>query len=146
MGSAVAERVLIDSGPLVALGSVRDAEHRRCKEAIKQLRAPLFTCLPVLTEVAWLLRHHPAAFEHLLEWFGDGLLKLLTIDERDLPELAKLLNRYRKQRVQLADACLVHLAFREDIRAIFTLDRRDFSWFRDRRNRPLRLIPDASAS
>jgi uncharacterized protein len=47
-------------------------------------------------------------------------------------------------RPQLADASLVHLANRESIDTIFTLDRRNFSVYRSARNRRFRLIPDIS--
>jgi predicted nucleic acid-binding protein len=43
--------------------------------------------------------------------------------------------------IQLADASLVHLANREGIDTIFTLDRRDFSVMRKAGGRKLRLLP-----
>ena len=45
---------------------------------------------------------------------------------------------------QLADAALVYLAERDHIRSIFTLDQRDFSIYRLKRNRALRIIPELS--
>jgi predicted nucleic acid-binding protein len=53
-----------------------------------------------------------------------------------------MMRRYEDIGLQLADAALVHLAERENIRTVFTLDRRDFSIIRLKRNRPLRLIPE----
>jgi uncharacterized protein len=52
------------------------------------------------------------------------------------------MKRYESAGVQFADAALAHLAERENIRAVFTLDRRDFTIIRLKRNRTLRLIPD----
>ena len=52
------------------------------------------------------------------------------------------MKRYESSGLQLADAALAHLAEREDIRTVFTTDRRDFSIIRLKRNRTLRLIPD----
>jgi predicted nucleic acid-binding protein len=52
------------------------------------------------------------------------------------------MRRYEGIGLQMADAALVHLAEREGIRTVFTLDRRDFSIVRLKRNRTLRLIPD----
>jgi hypothetical protein len=44
-------------------------------------------------------------------------------------------------RIRLADASLVHLANREGIEMMFTLDRRDFGVLRLAHGRKLRLIP-----
>jgi hypothetical protein len=43
----------------------------------------------------------------------------------------------------LTDAALAYLAEREQVRTVFTLDRRDFSVIRLKRNRALKIIPDA---
>jgi predicted nucleic acid-binding protein len=60
----------------------------------------------------------------------------------DLPAIAAVMRRYEDAGLQLADAALTHLAEREGIRTVFTIDRRDFSIIRLKRNRTLRLIPD----
>ncbi len=51
------------------------------------------------------------------------------------------MRRYESIGAQLADASLIHLAEREGIRTIFTLDRRDFSIYRLKDNRALTLLP-----
>ena len=55
----MAERAVVDTGPLVAIIRKREKAHRNCVAALKALRSPLLTCWPVLTEVAWLLRGEP---------------------------------------------------------------------------------------
>lgn len=136
------ERVLIDSGPLIALFSEDDRDHARCRAALARLRAPLLTCWPVVTEVAWLLRTRPRGLQDVLESFDRGLFALLPLEADDIPPIAAQMTRYERARLQLADAALVHLAEREGIRTVFTLDRRDFSIVRLKRNRPLTLLPD----
>jgi predicted nucleic acid-binding protein len=136
-------RVLVDTGPLVAFVSTTDAYHRRCAETLAALDPPLLTCWPVLTEAAWLLRQEPVALAKLFEGFDIGLLALLELDPAALPWIAAFLRRYVSARIQLADAALAYLAEREGVHTLFTLDRRDFSIIRLKRNRVLRLIPDA---
>jgi hypothetical protein len=63
------------------------------------------------------------------------------LDEADLSGIAAILAKYERLRVQLADASLLHLANRDAIDTIFTLDRRDFSVLRLARGKKLRVIP-----
>lgn len=135
-------RVLIDTGPLVAILSHRDSHHESCSALLRQIQPPLLTCWPVLTEAAWLLRREPAGLERLLSSFDAGLFRLLELDDNALAWIGKFLRRYRNLEAQLADAALVYLAEREGIDQIFTLDRRDFSVYRTSRNRMLRLLPE----
>jgi predicted nucleic acid-binding protein len=51
------------------------------------------------------------------------------------------LQKYADLNPQLADASLLYLADREQINSIFTLDRRDFSVYRNRHDRPFILLP-----
>jgi len=138
----VTERILVDTGPIVALLSARDEHHERCGDALAALDPPLLTCWPVVTEAAWLLRERPDAIAKLFEGFDAGLFALLTLDATDIPAVAAVMKRYASSGLQLADATLAHLAERENIRTIFTTDRRDFSIIRLKRNRTLRIIPD----
>ena len=135
-------RVLVDTGPLIAVLSPRDEFHSTCVEQLRKLVPPLWTCWPVVTEAAWLLRREPAALQRLLGSFDGGLLRLLVMDEAALPWIATFLQRYRRLGPQLADAALVYLAEREDMDTVFTLDRRDFSVYRFGRNRSFHLLPE----
>jgi len=51
------------------------------------------------------------------------------------------MEQYENLDPQLADACLVYLAHRENIDTVFTLDRRDFSVYRTSRKRPFQIVP-----
>lgn len=135
------QRILIDTGPIVAILSENDQHHQRCVAELAGLRPPLYTCWPVLTEAQWLLRHDAQAVDGLFRAFQSGLLTLLPLDEDAMPWLAAFLRRYPKIKPDLADATLVYLAEREGIPTVFTLDQRDFSVYRYNRNRHLRIIP-----
>lgn len=135
------QRILIDTGPIVAILSGVDQHHLRCTEELAGLCPPLFTCWPVVTEAQWLLRRDARAVEGLFRAFSSGLLALLPVDEGAMPWLAAFLRRYPKIEPDLTDATLVYLAEREGIHTVFTLDQRDFSLYRYSRNRRLQIIP-----
>jgi predicted nucleic acid-binding protein len=139
---AFADRILVDTGPLVAILSPRDQFHDACIRALKDHAPPLYTCWPVLTEAAWLLRFDPDAVERLLKSAATGLFRILTLDETDAPAIASILRKYRRLKPQLADAALVHLAQRESIETIFTVGRRDFGVYRPAPNRTFRIVPE----
>jgi predicted nucleic acid-binding protein len=134
-------RVLVDTGPLVAIMSRADQHHKTCVEALHDLPGPLFSCWPVLTEAAWLLRGHAGAIQQLLDGVSAGFLELLSIPGAEAADFGKVVEKYRNIRPQLADAALVYLAERDGFDTIFTLDRRDFSVYQAGRKRAFRIIP-----
>lgn len=134
-------RVLVDTGPIVAILSRRDQFHRTCLDALREMPGPLFTCWPVLTEAAWLLRSDATAVQKLLESITSGLFELLPLATDDAKPIATIMKKYRDIRIQLADAALVHLAARDRLDTIFTLDQRDFSVYRLPRGRAFRMLP-----
>jgi predicted nucleic acid-binding protein len=135
------DRILLDTGPLVAMLSPNDSCHQDCVNALREIAAPLFSCWPVLTEAAWLMRRSPSGVQRLLDTIESGLVDLLPLAASDGRPIAAIMKKYESIRPQLADAALVHLAHREEIQTIFTLDRRDFSIYRDSRRRAFHIIP-----
>jgi hypothetical protein len=77
----------------------------------------------------------------LLESFNGRPFELASLGGADLPSVVAILAKYSNLDMQLADACLVHLAERESVRTIFTLDRRDFSVVRLAGGKKLRILP-----
>lgn len=134
--------ILVDTGPIVALLAARDAKHKLCVEAAKGITEQLVTCWPVLTEAAWLLRSDPRAVHAMLKAVSDSTFVLAELNHTDAIDVAAIITKYRTAGAQLADAALLHLAEREKITSVFTLDRRDFSLFRTRSGRALTIVPD----
>ena len=134
-------RVLVDTGPIVAMMLESDEHHQACVEQLRQITGPLMTCWPVITEAVWLLRAYPKAIRRLLSSFQGRPFELVSLGEADLPAVSTILAKYDDLGLQLADAALVHLANREGIEMLFTLDRRDFGVVRLAGGRNLRLIP-----
>jgi hypothetical protein len=134
-------RVLVDTGPIVAILSRRDQYHRTCVEALRDMPGPLFTCWPVITEAAWLLRRDSNAVQKLLNSIDTGFLALLSLGTDDAKPITAIMKKYRNIRIQLADATLVHLAARDGLDTIFTLDQRDFSVYRLPKGRVFQILP-----
>jgi predicted nucleic acid-binding protein len=137
-----ADRILVDTGPLVAILSRDDSHHSACVSALRGMPGPLLSCWPVVTEAAWLLRRFPQAVQRLLGSVDRGFLELLPLAGAEAKAIASLMKRYENIRPQLADVALVYLAGRERIESIFTLDRRDFSIYRTGRKRYFRILPE----
>ena len=133
--------VLVDAGPLVALIEAADRNHNRCIAALKTLSDPLLTVWPAFTEAMYLLGGSARSQDALWGMVESGGLEFASLTEDDAAGLHQLMQRYRDQPMDLADAAIVHVADREDIRRVFTLDRRHFSVYRIRRRTPLSLLP-----
>jgi uncharacterized protein len=138
------KRILVDTGPLVAILSDQDEHHLSCVAALKEMPGPLLTCWPVITEAAWLLRRSPRAIQQLLASMDSGLIEILPLAGSEAKSVSAIMKRYENIAPQLADAALVYLAGRERIEMIFTLDRRDFSIYRGARRRAFRLLPETN--
>ena len=137
----MSERVVVDTGPLVAIVRKREEAHHRCVAAIKELRAPLLTCWPVLTEAAWLLRHEPGGLKAIDGLLQTGAIRIVELDADAFHWIINFLEQYRSVGAQLADAALMFIAEQERIESVLTLDRRDFSVYRTSAGRALTILP-----
>jgi predicted nucleic acid-binding protein len=133
--------VLVDTGPLVALLKRNDDHHEEVVAALKEIRDPLFTVWPVMVEAMYLLAYSWEAQKALWEILENGVVRLLDLDETDVPEMKRLMEKYRDLPMDMADAALVHVAAREDIRRVLTVDKRDFSVYRLPRKGSFTLLP-----
>jgi len=141
----ISEPVLVDTEALLALYNARDPYHSACKKQAAALPiGKVFTCWPIITEAAYMLRKHPAERDHLLRQTQQQEFCLLPLRASDVQSIRDVFDKYHDQEVDLADASLVHLAERENINAIFTLDNRHFRIYRRLDGTPFRLLPDDS--
>jgi predicted nucleic acid-binding protein len=134
-------RILVDTGPLVAILARDDEYHDVCVNALRDMPAPLLSCWPVITEAAWLLRKSSRAVQQLLRSIDGSFLELLPLAGAEGEAIAALMKRYEDIHPQFVDAALVYLASREKIETIFTLDQRDFSIYRSGRS-TFRIVPE----
>jgi predicted nucleic acid-binding protein len=125
---------LVDTGPLVAILDRDDPDHSRCARAFRQVRPPLLTTWPVITESLYLVAFSRRAQDGLLEMIQRGAVAIAPLTGQDVPRLRALMEKYRDTPMDFADATLVRVAERDGIENIFTLDR-DFVVYRAGRGR-----------
>ena len=89
----------------------------------------------------YLLQSSVDAQSALLEMIERGFLKIFDIGTSDLPPIRALLKKYSDQPMDFADATLVHVANRENVTEVFTLDRRDFGVYRLRQGKSFTVLP-----
>ncbi len=133
--------ILIDTGPLVAILHRGDRDHELCVDTLKHLREPLLTTWMPVTEAMYLLEFSPKARDALLQMIERKAVQVLPLEREDMPMLRALMSKYSDLPMDFADATLVHMANRQSIGQIFTLDRRDFSIYRLKGGRSFTVIP-----
>jgi predicted nucleic acid-binding protein len=137
----VAARALADTGALLAYLDRSDRWHSRCRAALTELRLPLVTSLPVLTELFHLVGDHSREVEAAWGFVRSGALTVLPFADLELADLEVLMRRYRDRPMDLADATLVHLAERESVSTVFTIDHDDFETYRIGGRKRFRILP-----
>jgi len=139
----LSEPVLVDAGPLVAIYNTKDPHHQICYKQLKLLpMGKAYTCLPAVTEAAYLLRRYPEFRDDLIRSILSGEFSLLPFEMKEFSSVLDIFSTYDDQEIDFTDAVLLCLANREEIDVVFTLDRRHFSVFRKSNGRHLRLLPE----
>jgi uncharacterized protein len=133
--------VLVDAGPLIALIEPSDRNYTRCVSALEALTDRLVTVWPAFTEAMYLLSASPRSQEALWGMIESGGLDLAVLSANDATRMRELMEKYRDQPMDLADAALVHVAERDGLRRIFTLDRRHFTVYRIGKRGRFTILP-----
>ncbi len=133
--------LLVDTGVLLAAVSPRDKWHGPCAALLVETNVPLLTTVAVLTELFYFAHQDSRRTDLIWRFFSGGVVELASIEARDLPEINRLMLRYADRPMDFADATLVHVAGREGIGDILTIDHDDFETYRFARNRRFRINP-----
>ncbi len=131
--------VLLDTGVIVALLDRSQQHHERCAAAVQDLRLSLVTCEAVIAEACFLLRGVRGSPEAVIANVAAGAFQVRFELSRSAADIQRILRKYRDQRIDFADACLVQMAGELRTGDILTVDR-DFEVFRWGANRPFRLL------
>ncbi len=127
----MADVVLVDTGPLVALLDRSERARGRVHAAFATLeKANLVTSEAVVTEASYLLDFSLEMQANLQTLLAHGNIRVEPIEKGERPRLASLIQKYESMPMDYADATLVLLAERLGTTRIVTLDRRDFGVYR----------------
>jgi predicted nucleic acid-binding protein len=137
----MAAEALIDAGAILALLDKSDEWHVACQATFRRLRFPLLTSEAVLTELFHLVGDFPSRIEAAWKLLQPGIVSLASIEHSELSDIKSLMLRYSDRPMDFADATLVHLAARESIHVIFTLDQGDFSVYRIGGKQRFQVLP-----
>lgn len=122
-------KVLVDTGPLVALADRRDANHAACTVWLRDYRGRMVTTWAVLAEVSHLVPSVQAGIA-ILRWSLTTGIDVLPLGRDELLAATDWMERYADRPMDLADASLVVAAMATGVTTVWTLDRSDFETYR----------------
>jgi predicted nucleic acid-binding protein len=117
--------ILVDTGPLVALFDPKDRQHDRCRRALEEIREPIQTMTPVLTEAFHMLGPNNLGSTRLRELVCEGGLSVWCFNRVALVRAFELMELYSDHPMDLADASLVAAAESIATRKVCTVDRNE---------------------
>jgi predicted nucleic acid-binding protein len=123
------KKILMDSGPLIALFDSDDTYHHASVEFIKSNQCELITTIASITETLHLLDFNRQAQIDFLGWVNAGAVSIEAITTNDLLRIKELTIKYADLPMDFADACLVFLGEKLKVNKIATIDR-DFDIYR----------------
>ena len=122
-------KVVVDSGPIIALFDADDAYHPRAMEFVRRARAQLISTMAVITEAMYVLQESLPARRNLLAWIHGGGLILTEPEAGDFERIIELLVKYDDLPMDFTDAVVVALCERLGINHVASVDR-DFAIYR----------------
>lgn len=132
-------RVLLDTGPVVALLNRRDHYHAWTRAALDTVTPPVFTCEAVLSEACFLLARIDGGAEAVLALVAADIIRVEFQISVEIAAVRQLVQRYASVPMSFADACLVRMSELELRSVVLTLDS-DFKRYRRNRRHVVPVI------
>jgi predicted nucleic acid-binding protein len=132
---------LVDTSALYAFLDINEPLHEPCTLAFAEAPLPLVTTTAVLTELFHLVLKRKRDQRAAWRMLRNGRVQLRSMEQADLLGLETLMARYADRPMDFADATLVHVAEREGLKTILTIDHDDFETYRIGRNAKFRILP-----
>lgn len=123
------KKVVIDSGPIIALFDKDDKFHKKAINFVKNFRGELFSTYAVVTEVTHLLDFSAQTQIDFIRWIAEGGITIVNISTADLFRIIELITQYSDLPMDFADATLVVVCENEKIYNIVSIDK-DFFVYR----------------
>ncbi|WP_114490017.1 type II toxin-antitoxin system VapC family toxin [Halanaerobium sp. ST460_2HS_T2] len=133
------KNTLVDAGPLIALFDKDDIYHQQILEFLKSYNCHLYTTWPVITETLHMLSFSTEVQLDFLNWLDRGGLNVLNFDQSILKRVIDLTKKYNDLPVDFADASLLAVAEKEDIKDIISIDS-DFNVYKTEKGTFLKNI------
>jgi uncharacterized protein len=140
----MAASALIDTGVILALLDRSDSWHTPCVEVYNRILLPLLTTEAVLAEVFHLTYRNLRDVQGVWTLLRSGAIRMVSLEHEELRSIRALMNDYADHPMDFADATLVHLAEREAISLILTVDHDDFETYRIGRRKKFTILPTRS--
>jgi len=123
------QKTLIDSGPLIALFDKSDSYHLKVLEFVKNFQGEFISSWSVITEVSHMLDFNLKVQIDFLKWCELGGVKIYEISQEELSSIRVMMQKYSDLPIDLADATLMYIANKENIKNIVSIDS-DFDIYR----------------
>jgi len=136
--------ILLDTSTIVASLDRSERFHKACVDSIAEIAGPLVTCEAVIAECCYLLRNLQGAPDAVLQNVEARVFQIpLSLQDMAGP-VRRILRKYDDSDIELADACLIHLAGELNTGEILTLDS-DFEHYRWGRKSRFKLLVNRHA-
>lgn len=123
------QKTLIDSGPLIALFDKNDNYHARVLSFLKNFKGKLITSWAVITEVSHMLDFNLQVQIDFLKWIELGGIEIYEVSQNEIAQIRIMMEKYLDIPMDLADATLMYIANKENIKNIVSIDS-DFDIYR----------------
>jgi predicted nucleic acid-binding protein len=123
------QKTIIDSGPIIALFDRSDKFHNKVLDFLKTYKGKLVTSWAVITEVSHMLDFNLQVQIDFLKWCEAGGIEVYDISQTEISNIRIMMEKYIDVPMDLADATLMYIANKENIKNILSIDS-DFDIYR----------------
>lgn len=134
--------IIADTGFWLALANRKDQYHQLAINTLNQLKEPLITTHPVITETCYLLLNrlgNYAQCDFMEMWYSGGF-QVFELNQSHANKVKELMEKYANLPMDLADASLIILSEKLGHGRILTVDQRDFNVYRWRNQYPFKNL------
>jgi predicted nucleic acid-binding protein len=132
-------RIILDTGPLVAFLNKSDFFHEWAVMQFAQLTPPFFTNESVISEACFLLRNTENGSQNIFKLLERDLIQIPFRLEPEISSVLNLLTKYKNVPMSVADACIVRMSEQISDSVICTLDG-DFRIYRKDKRKVIPII------